>query len=76
MPVLQHVAERCHAAKSLYRVSACIAAVLPSVLGSNASIVVDCLSTMLIHGQAYSAIFFSYFLLMNFIDNFWCSNLI
>ena len=40
-PILQHVADRSHAAKSLCRVSACIAAVFYSMLGSNASIVVD-----------------------------------
>ncbi|KYN12704.1 hypothetical protein ALC57_15120 [Trachymyrmex cornetzi] len=39
-PVVQHVAVRCHVAKSLCRVSARIAAVFPSMLGSNASIVV------------------------------------
>ncbi|GBL90239.1 hypothetical protein AVEN_130351-1 [Araneus ventricosus] len=37
----QHVVERCHAAKLLCRVSAGIAAVFPSILGSNTSIVVD-----------------------------------
>ena len=40
-PVLQNVAERFQAAKSLCRVSARIAAVFPSMLSSNASIVVD-----------------------------------
>ena len=33
--------EHCHAAKSLYRVSRCIAAVCLSMLGSNASIAFD-----------------------------------
>ena len=39
--VLQHVAERCHAAKSLCCVSARIEAVFSWMLGLNASIVVD-----------------------------------
>ena len=37
----QHGVEHCHAAKSLYRVSRCIAAVCLSMLGSNASIAFD-----------------------------------
>ena len=40
-PVLQCVAERCHAAKLFCRVSARIATVFPSMFGLNASIVVD-----------------------------------
>jgi len=39
--VVQHVAKRCHIAKSLCRVSAHIAAVLRSMLDSMASIVVN-----------------------------------
>ena len=40
-PLSQHGVEHCHAAKSLYRVSRCIAAVCLSMLGSNASIAFD-----------------------------------
>ena len=39
--LLQHGVEHCHAAKSLYRVSRCIAAICLSMLGSNASITFD-----------------------------------
>jgi len=40
-PTFQHKIEHCHAAKSLYRVSRCIAAVYLSILGLNALIVFD-----------------------------------
>ena len=40
-PLSQPGVEHCHAAKSLYRVSRCIAAVCLSMLGSNASIAFD-----------------------------------
>ena len=40
-PLSQHEVEHCHAAKSHYRVSRCIAAVCLSMLGSNASITFD-----------------------------------
>ena len=40
-PLSQYGIEHCHAAKSLYRVSRCIAAVCLSMLGSNASIAFD-----------------------------------
>ncbi|GFW30983.1 hypothetical protein TNCV_2940831 [Trichonephila clavipes] len=40
-PLLQHGVEHCHAVKSLYHVSRCIAAVCLSMLGSNALIASD-----------------------------------